>query len=184
LRVILKNVFKGWLGVKNRSHHHMERAERLDPARRARKDEMGNCLQHGNTIYRDLRRTPDTAPATPPSNPAEPLTHRVQIMRLVSEYDAIANFPWGKGLIVSVCEFHYVSLITLTSIHTSSLVNLITVMTVGRKMSVSHNSKLVFKPMMSYVVTLSIPVWNIRMHNIHSYTDLKTVSDIVTKFIY
>ena len=114
---------------------------------------------------------------------ATKLRLHAQIVRLASEYDAIANFPGGRGLIVSVCEFHYVSLTTLTSIHTSSLVTLIAVMMVVRKMPVSHNFKLVYKPVMSYVVILSIPVWNIRMHNIHSYTG-PTVSDIVTKFIY
>jgi hypothetical protein len=40
---------------------------------------------------------------------AKKLRLHAQIVRLASEYDAIANFPRGKGLVISVCEFHYVS---------------------------------------------------------------------------
>ena len=47
------------------------------PVKNPSKDEMRSRLQHRNAIYWGLRRTPDTAPATPPLNPAEPLTHRV-----------------------------------------------------------------------------------------------------------
>jgi hypothetical protein len=37
-------LFKGWLGVENRSHHHMERAERTGSCWRACKDEMMGCV--------------------------------------------------------------------------------------------------------------------------------------------
>src|SRR5882757_10395669 len=41
-------------------------------------------------------------------------------------------------------------LTSLTSIHTSFLETLIAVMMVARKIPVSHNSEVVYKPMMSY----------------------------------
>ena len=97
LRVTLENVFKGWIGVKNHSHHHMEWAEWLDPARRVHKDEMEGCVYNRKCYLQGLRRTPDTTPATPPSNPTEPLTHRA-LCKLFSDADIgaakLVNMIW------------------------------------------------------------------------------------------
>jgi hypothetical protein len=93
---------------------------------------------------------------------AKKLRLHAQIARLASEYDAIANFPQGRGLIVSVREFHHDLLISLTSIYTSSLETLIAVTTAVRKIPVSHNSELVYKSVMSYCCDIFYVCVNVR----------------------
>jgi hypothetical protein len=93
---------------------------------------------------------------------AKKLRLHAQIARLASKYDAIADFPWGRGLIISVHEFHYDLLISLTSIYTSSLETLITVTTAVRKIPVSHNSELVYKSVMSYCCDIFYVCVNVR----------------------
>jgi len=68
-------VFKGWLGGKNRSHHHMEQADQTESHRRACKDEMMMWLQHGVCVYLGHADMPDTVTAIPTSNPSDPLPH-------------------------------------------------------------------------------------------------------------